>query len=258
MDPAGSGLAEPSPEEIKVLVTGYGPFLEHYPLNSSWAVASTLPSYLPATATLPHAIRLIVPNEPIKVAWDAVIETVPKLLGSHNAEYDIILHMGAAVGRQYYTLEQQSFRDSFQGSDVDGKTPPEHTLQKLFKHCPAILKPTFDCQDIWRRWRRNLLDESLDVRCSDDPGGYLCGFVYYLSMSWFWKKHAEERPVAFLHVPDLPTESEREKGREVAVGLIRALVESRRKVGIYDPLKEDGSQITGQDALTRSNWDGLR
>ena len=56
-------------------------------------------------------------------------------------------------------------------------------------------------------------------------------------MSWFWKKQRKERPVMFLHVPDLPKESDVEEGVMVAQGLIRALVESREKLGVFDPLK---------------------
>jgi len=43
----------------------------------------------------------------------------------------------------------------------------------------------------------------------------------------------------FMHVPDCPTEEDLEEGRKVTVGLIRALVESRMKVGIVDPMKPD-------------------
>jgi len=166
------------------------------------------------------------------------------------------LHIGLAAIRNYFALERQSFRDCFEGADVDGKEPPLEECQKLFAHCPPILKPTFECEDIWRRWRRNLVDDSIDVRCSDDPGSYLCGFVYYLSMSWFWNmKDEEERPVMFLHVPDLPTEQEIESGRQATIGLIRALAESREKVGSHDPLKTM-VQPTPEEALKQSKWSG--
>ena len=82
------------------------------------------------------------------------------------------------------------------------------------------------------------MDFKLDVRPSDDPGNYLCGFIYYYSMAWFWRRKCSERPVVFMHTPDLPTEEKIEEGTHVTLGLIRALVESRKKVGYNDPLGE--------------------
>jgi len=43
----------------------------------------------------------------------------------------------------------------------------------------------------------------------------------------------------FLHVPDCPEEKDVEVGRQVAIGLIKALVDSREKIGLFDPLKPD-------------------
>lgn len=159
----------------------------------------------------------------------------------HPCEPDIILHLGLAAGRTFYTLERQSPRGPYnQKKDVDGKifTPDEN--QAAWSTCPEMLKPTFDTEDVWRRWRSHLLPlgESADARPSDDPGNFLCGFIYYASMAWFWKRHEwrGERPVMFLHVPDCPTEKDVQVGREVAIGLVRALVESRVAKGVYEPL----------------------
>jgi hypothetical protein len=58
-------------------------------------------------------------------------------------------------------------------------------------------------------------------------------------MAWFWKCGSEERPVMFLHVPDCPTEEDVEIGRQVTMELIKALVESRETLGVFDPLKKE-------------------
>jgi pyroglutamyl-peptidase len=199
---------------------------------------------LPPTGANPIPIRIIVPDEAIKTSWEYTIETLPKLLGAEN--YDIVLHIGLAAGRTFYTVERQAYQGSWSGLDADGKGPPLDECRELFCDCPTILKPTFECDDVWRRWRSNVFDSSIDVRPSDDPGGFLCGFVFFMGMSWFWKKHAEERPVVFMHVPDLPTEGDLEKGRQVAIGLIRALAESRRRIGVHDPLKRSVDQDVRQ------------
>jgi pyroglutamyl-peptidase len=142
-------------------------------------------------------------------------------------------------------MERQSPREPYwEKKDVRGEVFSREQTSKVWpaSKYPAILKSTFDTEDVWRRWRDNVSD-SLDVRPSDDPGNYLCGFIYYCSMAWYWGKQSKERPVMFLHVPDLPTEEQVDGGREVAVGLIRALVESRKKKGVSDPLKGIVSEV---------------
>jgi len=186
---------------------------------------------------------------------------------------DVVLHIGLAAGRDYYTLERQSRGGYFDRlKDVDGHVFPAEDAQKLFSSCPEILKPTFDTEDVWRRWRTYVIDSTADLRPSDDPGIYLCGFIYYVSMAWYWKRNMgmmgtssnKDRPVVFLHVPDLPSESETEQGRQVTIGLIKALVASRDKVGMVETLvSEHGAEILDQPSRMSSEgsltkrWDGV-
>jgi len=129
--------------------------------------------------------------------------------------------------------------------------------ERLFKGCPRILRPTFDTEDLWRRWRENVKGEKVDLRPSNDPGLFLCGFIYYLSMAWFYKQGKDvERPVIFLHVPELKTEEEVEEGRQVAIGLLRSMVASRKKLGKRDPLQENDDEEFGLDEKER--WSGVR
>ncbi|KAG9037816.1 hypothetical protein FRB95_004103 [Tulasnella sp. JGI-2019a] len=240
-------------EEVHVLVTGYGPFLEQFPVNASWSVASNLPSILPRTAEHPTKIHIHVHPDPIRVSWSAVSEITPKL---HAQHYDIMLHMGLAAGRSYFTLERLAYRGRFgERPDVDGAFFPPEDARRMWNSLPTTLRPTFHCNDVWRRWRGLLVDSTLDVRPSDDPGNYLCGFIYYSSLAYLLlKEEKAERPIMFMHVPDLPTESDVERGVDVAVALIRALVESRNTFprgiqkdeegDVYDDLvNDDGKDV---------------
>jgi len=108
----------------------------------------------------------------------------------------------------------------------------DDTLWKNSYESPEILHSSFDTEDVWRRWKAGLTGE--DIRPSNDPGRYLCDFVYYTSMVEYWRRETEgRRPVMFLHVPAGYGEEEVERGRRVAVGLIEALVGSliKRKDG---------------------------
>lgn len=228
--------ADSTSKEVRILVTGYGAFHARYPVNSSWSIASTLPDHLPATTTCPR-IKIIVPPEPIQVAYSAVAAWEEANLNLHD--YDLVLHIGLAAGRKFFTVERRSTRIPYwQKEDVLGQVFSKEMTEKMWpsETYPDVLAPTFDCHDVWLRWRENVRQE-LDVRPSDDPGNYLCGFIYYYSMAWYLRNRAEECPVMFLHVPDLPTEAQVAGGREVALGLIRAMVESREKKGIVRPRK---------------------
>jgi pyrrolidone-carboxylate peptidase len=81
------------------------------------------------------------------------------------------------------------------------------------------------------RWKK-IVGKTADVRAVDDVGNYVCGFVYYLSLEHFRKRGDAEKKVVFFHVPWLKGEKELERGKEVTVGLVRAIAEvCRIKVG---------------------------
>jgi len=63
---------------------------------------------------------------------------------------------------------------------------------------------------------------------SEDAGRYLCDFIYYSSLAYLTKEKEEERRVVFLHVPVNSDETAVNTGTEVALELIRALVQSGR------------------------------
>ncbi|QDS71436.1 hypothetical protein FKW77_003544 [Venturia effusa] len=265
----GMEIAHDEEGEVTVLVTGYGPFLNQVPINPSWSITSILPDRLPATSSSPK-IRIIKYPHPIRVAYQTVLDLVPKLLDPVEGEVqaDIVLHIGLAAGRPFYTLERQSPRSPYwTGRDVDNQIFSQEKTDQLWPllKFPQFLKPTFDANDVYERWKAHLPNPNTDVRPSSDPGNFLCGFIYYMSMSWFWRKQAEERPVMFLHVPLLTGEEQIEEGRDVAVGLIKALVESRSELGIRDPLNReivesdrpmgDAGVLLGKENY--KGWDGV-
>ncbi len=135
-----------------------------------------------------------------------------------------------ASRRDYYAIEQLAHRDGYdEFPDVDGERFTNEQSRARWVDCPETLVPTFHCDDVWRRWRGDLTDPETDVRPSNDAGHFVCDFIYYTSLAWFYQQDCQERPVMFLHVPgDLKSEEDIEKGREVTIALIRALVDSRR------------------------------
>ncbi|KAK3334945.1 hypothetical protein B0H65DRAFT_534151 [Neurospora tetraspora] len=91
----GSNNAYGGEEEINVLITGFGPFKQEYPLNPSWEIASRLPAVLPPLRAkqpstqkppLIPRVNLHVHPEPIHVSYKTVRELVPKLWAPNFAD----------------------------------------------------------------------------------------------------------------------------------------------------------------------------
>jgi pyroglutamyl-peptidase len=169
---------------------------------------------------------------------------------------EVVLHIGLAASRKFFALEQGAHGRGFDRiPDVDGERFSDSTAESVFPSAtfPKVLKTSFDTSDVLARWKANLGytsvegnagdDDTPDVRISPDAGNFLCGFIYYNSLAHYFSISTEERPVAFMHVPDLShSEDKLREGREVAIALIKALVESRRKNGLVATSTEQGQE----------------
>jgi len=150
-----------------------------------------------------------------------------------------------------YAVERQGHRDGYyinkwtglEWKDVDDKTLKEYEEQmglkeaEYWRECPEVLQTTLDVDDILERMHRprpdgtRELPEGVTVKASNDTGNYLCDFIYYSSLAYFWKKAGGgngERPVVFLHVPPESDEEVLQKGREVTEALVRSIVAGKR------------------------------
>ncbi|RSM15597.1 hypothetical protein CEP52_000650 [Fusarium oligoseptatum] len=205
----GSQIGDP--DELTVLVTGFGPFREQYPINPSWEIASGLPSHLPplraknpdsrhAAVALPK-VRILVHPEPIRVNYRVVRDLVPT----------------------------RGHRDGYKHTDVDGERPDEEEERKPggdwpWRGLPEEIETELDVEDILARWQGHS-SKDMDLRISEDAGRYLCDFIYYSSLAELWKLQ-RPRKVVFLHVPADASHQSIEKGRELAVNLVRSIIES--------------------------------
>jgi pyroglutamyl-peptidase len=185
------------------------------------------------------------------VAYNHVLSVLPTILPSAKAKGpspDIILHIGLAAGRRFFALEQGSHASGYSRiPDVDGEQFSDTEAAERFPKAqfPPVLETSFDTADVLERWCAGLgcdasgsshgAPKHPDVRISHDAGNFLCGFIYYNSLAHFHAISEKERPVAFMHVPDLSDSEEKmREGRNVTIELIKALVESRRERGVVD------------------------
>ncbi|POS70557.1 hypothetical protein DHEL01_v211052 [Diaporthe helianthi] len=240
------GSLDKSQDEITILVTGFGPFKDQFPRNPSWDIASSLPEYLPplnaksSTAvrggSLPlPPVRIVVHPEPVRVTYSAVRQLVPKLWqpgfeGVHKIDY--VLHIGMASTKKQYVLERLGHRDGYKLVDLDERLPNQNSSSDGYPWhgIPAQLTTDLDVADIKRRWETYLPDD-LALKSSEDAGHFLCDYIYFNSLAACHRAGQRKR-VLFMHVPAVraePADSYNASialGREVAIQLLRSLVES--------------------------------
>lgn len=142
------------------------PFLDKYPKNSSWEIASTLPALIPASSSNPTPIHIHVHHEPIRVAYRNVVDIVPKLLTTTPTP-DIVLHIGLAASRRFFAIEQGAHSRGYgKTNDVDGDVFQDSEAQKVFPDAeyPSALHTGFDTEDVLSRWRTSLGDPRMNKR----------------------------------------------------------------------------------------------
>lgn len=218
------------------------PFRAEYPLNPSWEIAKTLPEYLPApspkevptrrSVDLPP-VRILVHPEPIRVNWNEVRKVVPSFWQDEymGHKIDIVIHIGMAGPRHQWVIERRGHRTGYKTLDGEGNILQDQLpgMQErddwVWKDMPEEIQTDLDLQDILMRWQsRSPLE--LELRISEDAGHFLCDFIYYNSLSLLLKQQ-RKRNVVFFHVPCDQDEKVIQQSRELAINLIRSVVESQ-------------------------------
>ncbi|KAL4784320.1 hypothetical protein BJX76DRAFT_357168 [Aspergillus varians] len=249
--------APTTPEEISVLVTGFGPFKSNL-VNASHLIASSLPPSLSLPTvtsdgiSAARRIAIHVHPSPIPVAYSAVRTIIPAItedyVKTHGRHPDIVVHMGIAATRSYYSVESRAHRDAYNMPDnlgragyEDGEKPwrqaqlphvltagrSDPATEPVVKLDPVSsrtsLNPHPPDHELLKAWQA-FGPSDTDIRISEDAGRYLCEFIFYTSLSLAFQD-GRDRNVAFFHVPSSCRDEDIEVGREVAVALIKALVD---------------------------------
>ncbi|KAJ5174016.1 Peptidase C15 pyroglutamyl peptidase I [Penicillium coprophilum] len=236
--PVGDPQPSASPDEISVLITGFGPFKTNH-VNASYLIASSLPSNFSFPNSDSRRVSLYVHPTPILVAYATVREALPLILEEFAASHggrrpDLIVHIGIAAPRQYYAVETLAHRDDYNMTDVNGR-PGYVDGEKRWKELglPPVLIPgratddpssasPYQPEDQFLETWRSFAPES-DLRISNDAGHYLCDFIFYTSMS-LAHLQGQDRNVLFLHVPGASDDAQIEQGRVVTLALIKTMI----------------------------------
>ncbi|KAF5684368.1 pyroglutamyl peptidase type I [Fusarium circinatum] len=216
--------------------SGYAPFRDQYPINPSWEIANSLPPYLPplrakdpnsrhAAVFLPK-VRIVVHPEPIRVNYRVVRDLVPSFHETPQ-KFDIVIHIGMAGPRPFYSVERRGHRDGYKHPDVDGEyIDGEEERERNdwpWRGLPEEIETELNLDEILPLWQGH--SSEADLRISEDAGHFMCDFIYYSSLSELWKLQ-RPRKALFLHVPADASPTSVAKGRELTLNLIRSVVES--------------------------------
>ena len=189
------------------------------------------------------------------MSYPTIKNTVPALIEDYAKDRggrrpDIVVHLGIAVARGYYSVETQAHRDSYRLPDINGKSGlQDGELQWRQLDLPAILKagcaidspattdapsssppsvakpyvnPSSPDEHFLNVWKAFGPPKS-DLRISSDAGRYVCEFILYTSLAHAFLA-GQDRNVAFLHVPGFCNEEDIERGRNITIAFIKALV----------------------------------
>ncbi|KAK7931590.1 hypothetical protein PG985_002302 [Apiospora marii] len=233
----------------KVLVTGFGPFLD-IAKNPSYEIVCRLPQTLPS-----GNVTIIAHPEPIPAAYHKIAEVVPKLIVEHDP--DIIVHMGLAVERDYFAVEQTAPKEGYHEiPDIARRVFNRVENKARFGKSAASLTTELPLEQAVESWKDSVAQARLrlpsstsasgagkaqingkkgakgpkeeqrevDVRLSDDVGTYVCGFMYYLSLLEM-ENRGKNRNTVFFHVPPLGTEDEVNIGLKVTEHLVQVLAD---------------------------------
>uniref|UniRef100_A0A5S6QJU0 Pyroglutamyl-peptidase I n=1 Tax=Trichuris muris TaxID=70415 RepID=A0A5S6QJU0_TRIMR len=169
-----------------VVATGFGLFGQFTDENPSWTCVKEL-----STFAFPPCVELRtrcipVDYENVELQADDIWQ---------NAKPDFVLHVGV---NEHLTdsvaIERQAFNFGYCTKDVNGLVPLDNCRsRKEFStlvtnaNIPRIVEHLKECK----------LESDLSIFLSDDPGRYLCGYLYFCSLMHDASK------VLFVHVPCL-------------------------------------------------------
>uniref|UniRef100_A0A914HFE7 Pyroglutamyl-peptidase I n=1 Tax=Globodera rostochiensis TaxID=31243 RepID=A0A914HFE7_GLORO len=174
---------------MRILITGYGPF-GNVSANPSAVIVDKLKpddddkeAFRAAAADQVELVTKV-----IDVDYASALNCSNWALRELNVDFAI--HIGVHPGSGCVFLEKRAFRNGYVSKDVQGAVPLRNCCE--LSECPQRIgqpEPNRDCRftvlDL-DRLRTALLqsmrDTPLNIQISEDPGRFLCGYIYYCSL----------------------------------------------------------------------------
>nr|CAG4638778.1 EOG090X0F1W [Cyclestheria hislopi] len=168
----------------RVLVTGFGPFGTHE-INASWEAVKLLPN-----TGIEKELNISLIVHEIPVEYDYVKRNIPILWQVYKPK--LTIHVGVSGSAHEVNLERQAFNSGYKSRDNCDCVPVDNQCIPGAPDCVQTgLNMGLVCQQ--------MIDSSCEVTAcvSDDPGRFLCDYIYYSSLN------IDASRAAFIHVPVL-------------------------------------------------------
>ncbi|KAI6203654.1 hypothetical protein M3Y94_00581700 [Aphelenchoides besseyi] len=186
----------------RICVTGYG---SGFDVNPAQVIVRNLSKY-------EFPSNLDVTTEIIEVSYNSANECSTKLCEFHRSRwFSVNGYLCDSI-----EMEKQAFSHGYVSVDVNGKVPLlNRSIVELKNEEPRILKTMLDCESIAKA-ADNLYPE-IEVGTSTNPGRFLCGYIYYLSLA-----KSNGRAV-FIHVSRFSEEATEEMMTETVAHIVRLI-----------------------------------
>ncbi|CUA69859.1 pyroglutamyl-peptidase [Rhizoctonia solani] len=239
-----ASIAKAEKKSLKVLVTGFGAFKD-VKTNPSWLAVKPLDNQTlrftePPEPGHPHSpnsrhveIEAHISALEVPVTYSAVLDTIPPLHASK--QYDIVLHLGVRRKVEGLAIERLAHKTGYNEPDaedrlcepVDKKPKADDGETELvnrgfgrgFEQFSEELSTDVDVDGIVDHLKSKGL---VHTSPSDDPGRYLCDFIYFCSLACA-RKERENVKVLFMHVPPVGLPYEVEDMTKAVEGIIEYL-----------------------------------
>lgn len=173
-------------QDHKILVTGFRPFL-----GESVNPSQILIEWLQSSPDFSGSVETLLLPVSFKNAAPLLFDFLK------NNEYDFILMLGQAGGRNKVNLERVALNwIESDHPDEDGYRPPQGPIAPQSE--PALFTDS-----AVTHWQKALEEMELPVSISLSAGGYVCNYLYYQVLSEI-KKQGKRTQSCFIHVPYLP------------------------------------------------------
>lgn len=138
------------------------------------------------------AARLRLRTAVFRVSYRDVRRRLPQIL--KTSSYDLVLGIGVSAGAQRLRLETCARnRADPHIADADGR---KHRTGIISRKSPRLLRSNVPV----KRLALLMKKQGMPVEVSDDAGGYLCNYAYYLAAA-SCRKSSPGTVFGFLHVP---------------------------------------------------------
>mmetsp|Transcript_16333 Transcript_16333/g.31712 ORF Transcript_16333/g.31712 Transcript_16333/m.31712 type:complete len:274 (-) Transcript_16333:380-1201(-) len=163
---------------------------------------------------------------------------------------DVIwIHMGVYGGSPGFRLEHKSYNEAtFRVPDERGEKPNK---EEIIPGGQPFLSCGFDLASLCSELRK-ALEGTVNINVTDDPGRFVCNYVYYSSLS----RHGAN--VLFVHVPDFSTVNL--SSQMAVIERILEMIPNYRLSEIYRQNPKDATLFLalGQDASEDEKRDWIQ